>query len=82
VGIVERQGPVRALVAENAKGSTLLPIVKERVLPESTIFTDEWKGYDGISHMKGEYTHRRIKHSQKVYVVGDVHTNTWKDSGA
>ena len=22
------------------------------------------------------YTHRRIKHTAKVYVVGDVHTNT------
>jgi transposase len=76
VGIVERQGRVRALVAENAKGSTLLSIVKEHVLPASTIFTDEWKGYDGIEHMKREYTHRRIKHSEKVYVVGDVHTNT------
>jgi len=26
--------------------------------------------------MKNGYTHKRIKHSEKVYVVGDIHTNT------
>jgi transposase-like protein len=76
VGVVERKGRVRALVTKNAKGSTLLPIVKEHVLPSSTVFTDEWKGYDGIDHMKGGYNHKRINHSEKVYVVGEVHTNT------
>jgi transposase len=76
VGVVERKGRIRALVTENAKGSTLIPIVKAHVLPSSTVFTDEWKGYDGIDHMKGGYTHRRINHSEKVYVVGEIHTNT------
>ena len=40
------------------------------------IFTDELKGYDGIKHMPAGYKHRRIKHSAKVYVRGNVHTNT------
>jgi transposase len=44
---------------------------------ESTIFTDEYLGYHGIEHMKGRgYTHRRINHSERVYVMGDIHTNT------
>jgi transposase len=77
VGVVERSGEVRALVDENATGTVLLPIIREHVLPKSVVFTDELMAYDGISHIKDRgYTHHRINHSAKVYVVGDVHTNT------
>ncbi len=55
----------------------MLGIVHERILPATTIYTDEYPSYDGITHMpeKG-YRHRRINHTAKVYVVGDIHTNT------
>ena len=76
VGIVERGGRIKALVADDVKGSTLLGMVREHILPSSTVFTDELHGYDGISHMNRGYDHRRIHHSSKVYVVGDIHTNT------
>jgi transposase len=77
VGIAERKGRVIALATPDVKGSTLLGIVKERILPKSTIFTDELNAYDGIKHMKGMgYEHLRIHHTSKVYVVGNVHTNT------
>jgi len=77
VGIAQRRGKVIAVATEDVKGSTLLGIVKERILPKSMIYTDELKGYEGIKHMPGMgYKHRRIKHSAKVYVKGDVHTNS------
>jgi transposase-like protein len=38
------------------------------------IFTDEWKGYDKLSGQGFE--HRRIKHKERIYVDGDVHTQT------
>jgi transposase-like protein len=76
VGIVERKGKIKALVAGDVKSSTLLGMVKEYILPKSTVFTDEFNAYHGISHMKGDYEHRRIHHSSKVYVIGDIHTNT------
>lgn len=77
VGIAQRQGRVIAVTAPNVKGSTLLGIVKEKVLPETMIYSDEFSGYAGIKHMpKMGYRHRRIKHSAKVYVKGDIHTNT------
>jgi len=76
VGMVERHGRIKALVASDVKGSTLLGMVHEHILPKTTVFTDELNGYDGISHMNRGYVHHRIKHSEKVYVVGDVHTNT------
>src|SRR5437016_5768510 len=76
VGIVERKGRIKALVAADVKGSTLLGMVREHIMPESTVFSDELNAYDGISHMNRGYRHHRIKHSEKVYVVGDIHTNT------
>lgn len=75
-GIVKRGGKIVARAVEDVKGSTLLELVREHVLPKSMIFTDELKAYDGIKHMPAGYKHRRIKHSARVYVKGNVHTNT------
>jgi transposase-like protein len=44
------------------------------VLPASTIYTDEWHAYKSLGGHG--YTHRRIKHSEGVYVSGNVHTQT------
>jgi len=74
VGVVERKGRVVAIAATDATRRTLHGIATERILPESTVFTDELSAYDGLEQ-KG-YQHRRINHSAGVYVVGDAHTNT------
>jgi len=76
VGMAERKGRVLALVAPDIKGSTLLAYVRDYVMPSAMIFTDEAITYDGIKHMPAGYRHRRIKHSARVYVRGNVHTNT------
>lgn len=76
LGMVERGGRVKAFTIESVSGATLLSHAKEYILPESTVYTDELYGYDGLSHMSRGYEHRRIKHSAKVYVVGDIHTNS------
>ena len=38
------------------------------------VFTDDFLGYNALT--KKGYPHRRIKHSARVYVDGDVHTQT------
>jgi transposase-like protein len=53
-----------------------MEVVKEKVLPKSTIFTDDFCIYDDLDRHKNEYQHHRINHSAKVYVMGNVHTNT------
>ncbi|MCA1705519.1 MAG: IS1595 family transposase [Actinobacteria bacterium] len=73
-GMVERGGKVVALTVDNAQGSTLMPHMRKRVLPASTVYTDEWGGYNEAG--KSGYRHNRINHSEGVYVLGDVHTNT------
>ncbi len=72
--MVERGGRVRADVVPSRKAATLQPHVVKYVLPASTIFTDEWPSYIGLSRTyKG---HHRIRHTEKVYVSGNVHTQT------
>ncbi len=51
-----------------------MPHMRKRVLPASTVYTDEWGGYNEAG--KSGYRHNRINHSEGVYVLGTVHTNT------
>lgn len=77
VGIAERKGGrVFARATRDVTKQTLLGIVEEKILPKSTVFTDEYPSYEGIDRMEHGYTHRRINHASKVYVMGDIHTNT------
>ena len=60
-----------ALLSAAAKWLPLLPamprrktlhgIAKEYILPDSIVYTDEWKGYNGLEKVNG-YEHRRINH--------------------
>jgi transposase len=74
-GMVERGGRVVAKVVPSPpKSGDLLPHIKTHVLPDTMIFSDEADFYDPLRLMK--YGHKRIRHTAKVYVSGDVHVNT------
>jgi transposase len=76
-GVVERKGRIVARVTPDMTMESSNALVKQYVLPESTIFTDEARSFGQFSRIEGMgYEHKRIQHAQKVYVVGDVHTNT------
>ncbi len=75
LGMVERKGRVKAMPIRDAKGNTLLGTIVENVAPRSTVYTDEWVGYNGLAMTKGRYTHHSILH-EKQYVDGDIHTNS------
>ena len=75
VGMVERGGSVVALAVSDTTAKTICGAVREFVLPATTVFTDEYPSYNTVSAER-RYTHKRIKHAEKIYVVGDVHTNT------
>jgi transposase-like protein len=76
LGIVQRGGRAKAFTLEAVNGKQLMSAAKEHVLPNSTVYTDELNSYDGLKYTGRGYNHRRIKHSAKVYVVGDIHTNS------
>jgi transposase len=67
-------GRVKALATPDVTTNQVLGLVRQYILPESTVFTDEYGIYDRLGARVKE--HKRIKHSAKVYVVGDIHTNT------
>jgi transposase len=73
-GMVERGGRVRAVTIPSSEGKTLKEPLYTHVLPSSSIFTDEFKAYRGLDrHFKRHY---RIRHKERIYVDGNVHTNT------
>ena len=64
--MVERGGRVIARVVPDAKEKTILPIMAERILPSTTVYTDSYTTYDNVHKMEQGYTHHRINHSAKV----------------
>ena len=75
VGMVERGGAVKAWVTDDVRAKTIRPLITEHIMPEATVFTDDAGQYGSGKAARG-YQHRRINHSARVYVKGDLHTNT------
>lgn len=73
VGAVERGGRVRASVTPSRAGA-IAQRTEEFVLSEATLYTDEHVAYDKMGEKFAE--HHTIKHQARVYVSGDVHTQT------
>ena len=73
-GIAQRQGKVVAKVVPDRLSETLMEFVEERVLPSTTVFTDELPAYNPLP--ASGYEHRRVHHAAKVWVRGDAHTNS------
>ena len=71
VGAKDRKtNKVRAQKISNVEAETLQGFVKEQAEPKATVFTDEHRSYDGLP-----FKHKRVNHSAKLYVDGEVHTN-------
>lgn len=74
MGMVERDGRIKAVVVPDTKARTMLPIIDRSIEAGTIIYTDEYRSYNGLGERGFDHSH--IKHSAKVYVSGDVHTNT------
>lgn len=73
MGIVERNGMIRAGVIDNVRAATLQPIVIANVEAGATIYTDEGKGYKGLNR---GYDHQTVNHEAGEYVRGEATTNS------
>lgn len=69
--VLERGGKVRAKVVDKRRKPQLQALVRENVEPNSALYSDALKSYDGLSE---EYKHQVIDHAV-AYVDGQVHTN-------
>ena len=75
-GAVERGGRIKVKVVKSRGSADIEAPMFELVLPSSMIITDEWAGYDHTRVSARYLGHRRIRHEDKIYVQGDVHTQT------
>jgi transposase-like protein len=74
IALVERGGNVRAFHPAKADGETVNKIVRDNIVRESRLHTDESRLYIGVG--KEFAAHEAVKHSWGEYVRGDVHTNS------
>jgi transposase-like protein len=71
VGVKQRGGEVRAVVAPNTKRPTLQAHIAENVEPGASVYTDKLRSYRGLDRM---YAHETVDHAE-TYVDGRAHTN-------
>ena len=79
IGIRERGGDLRFFHAEDVKSGTLAHYIKENISTDvDVIVTDEFTAYPKAMIEAGIHgrKHKTIKHKDKIYVDGEVHTNT------
>lgn len=72
MGAVERNGRVTASKVNGTTVPEIHDFIKGNVNPESTLYTDEHSGYQGLEN----YKHEIVNHSSREYVRGKAHTNT------
>ena len=72
VGAVDRDGEIRVKHIKTANQKTLHGFIEDNIEDGAIIYTDEWRGYNGLSDW---YKHETVKHSVGEYVNGMAHTN-------
>lgn len=72
-GLLKRGGKVYTKIIPDARQETLLPILKNKIRPDSIVYTDSFGSYD-ILHVSG-FRHRRVNHSKRFVAKGGKHIN-------
>jgi len=60
--LLKRNGKVRAVIIPDAKTDTLMPIIRQKVKPDSIVYTDTFRSYNALD--VSEFKHLRINHSK------------------
>jgi len=55
-------GRVYTKIIPDASSATLIPIIERKVIPDSIVYSDSWRGYNVLD--VSEFKHYRINHSQ------------------
>lgn len=61
-GLLKRGGRVYAVTIPNARRETLMPIIQQKIRPDSIVYTDGFGAYDALD--VSDFHHVRINHSQ------------------
>ena len=60
-GLFKRGGKVYTKIIADASGQTFMPIIAHKVIPDSIVYLDSWRGYHVLD--VSDFKHSRIKHS-------------------
>ena len=71
-GLLKRDGKVYTVIIPDAKSDTLLPIIREKVKPDSIVYIDTFRSYNALD--VSEFKHYRINHS-KLFAKKHNHIN-------
>jgi transposase len=71
-GMLKRHGKVYTVVVENTKATTLMPVIANKIKPDSVVYTDTYRSYDALDVT--EFHHHRINHSE-VFAYKKNHIN-------
>ncbi|MEO8096077.1 MAG: IS1595 family transposase [Acidobacteriota bacterium] len=71
IGLLEREGRVKAAVAPNRRKHELHTNIESNVEPGSKLYTDDFNGYN---FLPADFQHEFVNHLQS-YVKGRVHTS-------
>jgi len=73
VGLLKRKGRVYTQIIPDCSRRELMPIIKGKILTDTTVYTDGWKSYDGL--VLNGYKHYRIHHHENEFARGKNHVN-------
>lgn len=74
-GIFKRNGHVYTEIVPNCKKPVLQAIIKGRIDPATVIYSDKWRGYDGLVDV-GFDKHFRVNHGNNEFSKGrGIHIN-------
>ena len=62
-GLLKRNGMVHVVIIPNAASNTLFPIIRQKIKPDSLVYTDSFRAYDALD--VSEFHHVRINHSER-----------------
>jgi transposase len=72
-GILKRGGKVYTMLAPDLQRATLMPVIRQKVIPDSVVYTDSYNVYDSLD--VSEFHHHRIDHSAAFARDGHNHIN-------
>ena len=71
-GILKRKGKVYTKIIPDASSGTLIPIIEHKIIPDSIVYSDCWRGYNVLD--VSDFKHYRINHS-KLFAQKKNHIN-------
>jgi len=72
-GILKRRGKVYTCIIQNTKTSTLMPIIRRKIVPDSVVYTDQYRSYNALD--VSEFKHHRINHDLEFVKTSKNHIN-------